>query len=263
MAIKILLSNDDGVYAKGLCTLVDALKPLAEALLVVAPDRNRSGASNSLTLDVPLHIHEIEPNRFCVEGTPTDCVHLALTGMSNFKPDIVISGINEGGNLGDDVLYSGTVAAATEGRFCGYPAIAVSLAIQHKNRDDQSYKVSAHYKTAAHVIKQLLDRLHHDPLPSDTILNVNVPNVAISDLKGYEVTRLGTRHQAEPTIKQKDPRGRPIYWIGPPGAEQDAGPGTDFHAISRQRVSITPLRVDATRYESFDQLAKWIEELKH
>lgn len=262
MAIKILLSNDDGIYADGLSTLAKALTPKADSLLVVAPDRNRSGASNSLTLDVPLHIHEIAPNRFSVEGTPTDCVHLALTGVSTFKPDIVISGINEGGNLGDDVLYSGTVAAATEGRFCGFPAIAVSLAIQHKHGRDKSYTVPHHYDTAAHVILELLDRLVHDPLPSDTILNVNVPNIPKSDLRGYEVTRLGTRHQAEPTIKQKDPRGRPIYWIGPPGAEQDAGPGTDFHAVSHQRVSITPLRVDATRYESFDQLAKWIEVLQ-
>ena len=253
--MNILLSNDDGIYAEGLNVLAEELGALAGKIVtVVAPDRNRSGASNSLTLTVPLHIHQIAPNRYTVEGTPTDCVHLALSGLLDSSMDIVLSGINEGANLGDDVLYSGTVAAATEGRFLGLPAIAVSLVTDH-------HASTKHYATAAKVVVRMVNRLIEDPLPGDTILNINVPNISEDKIEGYEVTRLGTRHQAEPTIVQKDPRGRTIYWIGPPGAEQDAGPGTDFHAVANHRVSVTPLRVDATRYESFDQLSKWVMEL--
>lgn len=253
--MKILLSNDDGIYAEGLNVLAHELKSMTGSMLtVVAPDRNRSGASNSLTLDLPLRVSHPDPDRYIVEGTPTDCVHLALSGLLDETLDIVVSGINHGANLGDDVLYSGTVAAATEGRFLGLPAMAVSLVTEQEASVD-------HFATAAKVVVRMIEQLLKDPLPRDTILNINVPNVPMEALEGYEITRLGTRHQAEPTIVQKDPRGRTVYWVGPPGEEQDAGPGTDFHAVARQRVSVTPLRVDATRYESFDQLSKWVVAL--
>ncbi len=248
--IRILLSNDDGVYAKGLSTLRDELSSIAH-LDTVAPDRNRSGASNSLTLSAPLHVKHLENGMVSVEGTPTDCVHVAITGLLDETPDMVVTGINAGSNLGDDVWYSGTVAAAMEGRFLGLPAIAVSLAgEEHKN-----------YETAAKVVRSLVDHLLEDNLPASTILNVNVPDVPYSELAGFEVTRLGTRHCAEPTIRQIDPRGHPVYWVGPAGAEQDAGHGTDFYAIRQQRVSITPLRIDLTHYESFEQLGRWVKGL--
>lgn len=249
--IHILLSNDDGVYAKGLAVLAQSLKTVAR-VDVIAPDRNRSGASNSLTLNAPLHIKHLENGYISVEGTPTDCVHLAVTGLMDELPDMVMSGINAGANLGDDVWYSGTVAAAMEGRFLGLPAVAISLC------GDQL----VHYETAGIVARQLMQHLVKDRLPSATILNVNVPDLPYEQLQGFEITRLGTRHQAEPTIKQIDPRGHPIYWVGPAGAEQDAGPGTDFHAIHHSKVSITPLRIDLTHYEAFDQLAKWVKGLE-
>lgn len=248
--LRILLSNDDGVYAKGLSTLRTELSNIAE-VDTVAPDRNRSGASNSLTLNAPLHVKHLDNGMISVEGTPTDCVHVAITGLLESPPDMVVTGINAGSNLGDDVWYSGTVAAAIEGRFLGLPAIAVSLVGEEHH----------HYDTAAEVTKHLIQHLLEDPLPSSTILNVNVPDVAIADIKGFEVTRLGTRHCAEPTIRQIDPRGHPIYWVGPAGAEQDAGQGTDFNAVRQLKVSITPLRIDLTHYESFDQLANWVKGL--
>ncbi len=247
--MRILLSNDDGVDADGLAALARAMQELAE-IVVVAPDRNRSGASNSLTLSSPLRANTRPNGWISVQGTPTDCVHLAITGLLKEPVNMVVSGINEGGNLGDDVWYSGTVAAAMEGRFLGLPALAISLA---------SHGACEHYATAAEVAKQMAERLMVDPLPAGTILNVNVPDVPYAELQGYEVTRLGTRHRSEATIPQFDPRGRPIYWIGPSGAEDDAGPGTDFHAISHNKVSITPLRVDLTQYEAFEQLSTWIE----
>ncbi|MCH9643352.1 MAG: 5'/3'-nucleotidase SurE [Gammaproteobacteria bacterium] len=248
--LKILLSNDDGVYAEGLNVLLQTLREEAH-VDVVAPDRNRSGASNSLTLSVPLHVKHIEGDRISVEGTPTDCVHVAITGLLKTPPDMVITGINEGANLGDDVWYSGTVAAAMEGRFLGLPALAVSLVGEHLK----------HYQTAADVVKVMLQRLLKDPLPASTILNINVPDVPFEEIQGYEVTRLGTRHCAEPTIRQVNPRGHTVYWVGPAGAEEDAGPGTDFHAVKHKRVSITPLRIDITHYEAFDQLAGWVKGL--
>lgn len=248
--MKILVSNDDGVHALGINVLVRALSQIAE-VIVVAPDRNRSGASNSLTLTRPLQVKTLDNGFMSVEGTPTDCVHLALTGFLTELPDMVVSGINHGANLGDDILYSGTVAAATEGRYLGLPAMAISLAGEHPK----------HFETAAFVTKNLVLRLRSDPLPAHTILNINVPDVSIDQLRGFEVTRLGTRHAAEPTIKSKDPRGHDIYWIGPAGPEQDAGPGTDFHAISNQCVSITPLKIDLTHYQSFEQLATWVKGL--
>jgi len=253
--MRILISNDDGVYAPGIHTLAEILKEIA-TVYVVAPDRNRSGASNSLTLDRPLRVRELSENVYSViGGTPTDCIHLAITGLLDFQPDMVVSGINAGANLGDDVLYSGTVAAATEGRFLGYPAIAVSLVENH--HDDKQY-----YKTAGHVTKNIIERIQVDRLPSRTILNVNVPNVHFEEIAGYEITRLGTRHCAEPTIRQNDPRGNEIFWVGPPGTEEDAGPGTDFHAIGENKVAVTPMQLDLTHYEVFDRLSNWICGLK-
>ncbi|HLD84717.1 MAG TPA: 5'/3'-nucleotidase SurE [Coxiellaceae bacterium] len=249
--MHVLISNDDGVYAKGIVILAEAIKKIAK-VDVVAPDRNRSGASNSLTLRAPLHVRTLENGFVSVEGTPTDCVHVALTGLLKQAPDMVITGINTGSNLGDDVWYSGTVSAAMEGRFLGFPAIAMSLTGEDPK----------HYDTAAIVACQLMQQLVAEPLPSGTILNVNVPDVAFEALQGFAVTRLGTRHCAEPTIKQIDPRGHTIYWVGPPGTEQDAGSGTDFHAIRQKKVSITPLRIDLTHVEVLDTLSSWVQRMK-
>lgn len=249
--LRILISNDDGVYAEGIQVLAEAVKEIAE-VTVVAPDRNRSGASNSLSLSRPVRLKHLSERTISVEGTPTDCVHIAITGLLSTQPDMVLSGINAGSNLGDDVWYSGTVAAAMEGRFLGLPAIALSLASdQHE-----------HNETGAAVAVQLIEHLLKNPLPASTILNVNIPDVPLAQVEGFEVTRLGTRHCAEPTIRQIDPRGQPIYWIGPAGKEEDAGPGTDFHAIKHNKVSITPLKIDLTNYESFDQVASWVGGLK-
>jgi 5'-nucleotidase len=249
--MHILVSNDDGYRAPGIQALAEALRAIAR-VTVVAPERDRSGASNSLTLDDPLRLHEVSDRVYSVDGTPTDCVHLAITGLLTEDPDMVVSGINAGANMGDDVIYSGTVAAATEGRTLGRPAIAVSLA---------SF-TPRHFDTAARVAVALVERLTLDPLPADTILNVNVPDVPWEALRGFAATRLGQRHRAEPILRSKDPRGRPIYWIGPPGPEQDAGPGTDFYAIRENRVSITPIQVDLTRYQALDQVAGWIRGLE-
>ena len=249
--MKILVSNDDGFLAPGINTLVKVLKEIGE-VTVVAPDRNRSGASNSLTLDNPLRAVTAENGFISVNGTPTDCVHLAVTGLLKEMPDIVVSGINEGSNLSDDVLYSGTVAAATEGRFLGLPSIAISLAGPK----------CQHYDTAAQIAKQLVLKLRKDPLPKDTILNVNIPDLPLNEVRGFQVTRLGTRHIAEPTVKAVDPRGRKIYWIGQPGPEEDAGPGTDFYAVNMGYISITPLHLDLTHYKVFDQLSGWVKLLE-
>jgi 5'-nucleotidase len=249
--MNILLSNDDGCQAPGLQVLAAELASIGN-IHVVAPDRDRSGASNSLTLDSPLRARQLDSGFFCVDGTPTDCVHLAITGLLESEPDMVVSGINSGANMGDDVLYSGTVAAAMEGRFLGYPAIAVSLATE---RERPQY-----YTTAARVTLELVQRVIAGTLPADTILNVNVPDVDWEDLKGMQATRLGHRHKSEPVVKERDPRGRPVYWVGPVGPEQDAGPGTDFHAVRSGYVSITPLDVDLTRYDAIDSIASWLAE---
>lgn len=247
----ILISNDDGVHAPGLTYLANALGKIAD-IIVVAPDRNRSGVSNSLTLEHPLRVVTTSNGYFSVNGTPTDCVHLAVTGLLKEMPDMVVSGINEGSNLSDDVLYSGTVAAATEGRFLGVPAIAISLAGPR----------CEHYDTAAAIAKMLVEHLRTQPLTSDTVLNVNVPDVPFSELRGIQVTRLGTRHIAEPTVKALDPRGRKIYWVGAPGPEQDAGPGTDFYAVNSGYVSITPLHFDLTHHKVLDELSNWVTPLQ-
>ncbi|HYW93176.1 MAG TPA: 5'/3'-nucleotidase SurE [Gammaproteobacteria bacterium] len=246
--MRILLTNDDGCHAEGLQTLRRALARIAE-VVVVAPDRNRSGASNSLTLDRPLRIQRHEADMYCVDGTPTDSVHVAITGLLETDPDMVVSGINAGSNMGDDVLYSGTVAGATEGRFLGLPAIAVSLA-----GDEPVF-----FETAARVAVDLVGRLRRDPLPADTILNVNVPDRTWDELRGYAATRLGRRHRAERLTRATDPRGRQVYWIGPAGQEADAGPGTDFHAVSAGMVSITPVHLDLTRYEALEKVAGWLD----
>ena len=249
--MRILVSNDDGVLAPGIRALAAELATIAD-IEVMAPDRNRSGASNSLTLTRPLRVKHLDDGFYSIEGTPTDCVHLALTGFFDPVADMVVSGINDGANLGDDILYSGTVAAAMEGRNLGLPAIAVSMvgeSIQY-------------YQTAAAITKQLVLKLRTNPLPSQTILNVNVPDVPLHEIKGMEVTRLGTRHAAEPIVKEMDPRGRPIYWVGPPGAAADAGPGTDFYAVRQGCVSLTPLHLDMTHYKVFDQVAHWLEGIR-
>ncbi len=219
-------------------------------MTVVAPDRNCSGASTSLTIDHPLHIYEHPDGRISVEGTPTDCVHLAITGILEHTPDMVITGINEGANLGDDVWYSGTVAAALEGRTLGYPAIAFSL-------DGKE-----HYATAAHVAKQLVLNIENLTPEEQTLLNVNIPDVPLAEIKGIMITRLGTRHKAEPTIKQTDPRGRTIYWIGKAGPAADAGEGTDFYAIKNNFVSITPIRIDLSKTEKIADLNQWIKNIE-
>jgi len=245
--LKILVSNDDGYRARGIIALADALSEIAD-VVVVAPDRNFSGASNSLTLHSPLRVHSVDDRRFVVNGTPSDCVHLALSGFLDEEPDIVVSGINHGANLGDDVIYSGTVAAAMEGRFLGLPAIAVSLVGRH----------GQHFDTAARVAVDLIGRLQTNPLPGDVILNVNVPDRPYGDLTGVEVARLGFRHRSEPLVKEEDPRGRPIYWIGPAGDGQDAGDGTDFAAIERGAVAVTPITVDLTRHEMLADVDRWL-----
>ena len=246
--MRILISNDDGYSAEGIRALAKALAEMAE-ITVVAPDRNRSGASNSLTLENPLRLNRLEDGVYRVDGTPTDCVHLAITGLLEHEPDMVVSGINAGANLGDDVLYSGTVAAAMEGRFLGRPAIAISL----------NGHTATHFETAAWVAKKLVNQLKTSALPADTILNVNVPDIPIEDITGFETTRLGHRHKADPVIKELDPRGREMYWVGPAGEEQDAGPGTDFDAIRRGAVSVTPLQIDLTSYKAMDSVANWLE----
>ncbi len=249
--MRILVSNDDGVLAPGINCLARELENIA-SIDVVAPDRNKSGASNSLTLTQPLRVKVLDNGYVSVEGTPTDCVHLAVTGYLKSEPDLVVSGINDGANLGDDILYSGTVAAAMEGRYLGLPAIAVSL-VGHNVK---------HYQTAATITKEIVLRLRDNPLPKQTILNVNIPDVPLKEIKGIEVTRLGTRHCAEPIVKEKDPRGRTIYWVGPPGTEEDSGSGTDFCAIKRGFVSVTPLKLDMTQYDVFDRLSNCIKDLK-
>jgi 5'-nucleotidase len=246
--MRILLSNDDGYFAPGLAVLAEALSPLAE-ITVVAPERDRSGASNSLTLDRPLSLRRSHQGFYYVNGTPTDCVHLAVTGMLPELPDMVISGINHGANMGDDTVYSGTVAAATEGFLLGIPSIAVSLA-----------SVSAgNYATAARIVVGLVEHYQRQPFPQPVLLNVNVPDVPYGELQGSEVTRLGKRHKAEPVVKSVNPRGETVYWVGAAGGAQDAGEGTDFNAVARKKVSITPLQIDLTQYGQIESLKQWVQ----
>ena len=246
--MHILLSNDDGYLAPGLGAMATALSE-TDAVTVVAPERDRSGSSNSLTLERPLRVHRAENGFYFVTGTPTDCVHLAITGLLDEEPDRVVYGINAGSNMGDDVLYYGTVAAAMEGRFLGLPAIAVSMT---------SYDPH-HYETGVKAIAGIIDRLRVEPLQQKSILNVNVPDVPWDEIKGYRITRLGNRHKSEGVIRQTDPRGDDMYWVGPPGAAQDAGEGTDFYAVEQKFISITPLQIDLTRYDSLHYLEDWLQ----
>jgi 5'-nucleotidase len=251
--MKILVSNDDGYRAEGIVRLNEALKPLASTT-VFAPDRNRSGASNSLTLDVPLRVFEAEPGvHFVAGGTPTDCVHLAISGYFDFEFDMVCSGINDGANLGDDTLYSGTVAAAIEGRFLGLPTIAFSLCMEPGG--------PRHFATAARIAHDLVARLKEAPLERGFTLNVNIPDLPPDQIRGIKATRLGGRHRSEPAIPVTDPKGRRMYWIGPAGEGQDAGEGTDFDAIARGYVSVTPLQTDLTRYSALDTIHHWLKPL--
>ncbi|MFT5298189.1 MAG: 5'-nucleotidase [Colwellia sp.] len=246
--MKILLSNDDGVHALGIKVLYEELAKIAE-VMVVAPDRNCSGASNSLTLMNPLRTHTMENGFIAVNGTPTDSVHLGVSQL--ITPDLVVAGINCGANLGDDTLYSGTVAAATEGRHMGMPAIAVSLV----GKNEQ------HYQTAAVVTAKFIQRLQSHPLAADQIININVPDIPLAELKGVKVTRLGSRHKAELMEKTQDPWQRDIYWYGRLGQEQDGGEGTDFHAVANGYASITPLTVDMTAHSSLESMTQWVDDL--
>ena len=245
--MRILVSNDDGYFSPGIAVLHQALSAFAD-VTVVAPERDRSGASNSLTLDRPLTVRRSQNGFYYVNGTPTDCVHLAVTGLLDVLPDVVISGINHGANMGDDTIYSGTVAAATEGFLLGIPSIAISLVAESGD----------HYETAARVAVELVQRFNAGPLEQAVLLNVNVPDVPYERLKGTEVTRLGKRHKAEPVVKSSTPRGDVVYWIGAAGSAQDAGEGTDFHAVARQAVSITPLQMDLTSYSQLDVVRNWL-----
>lgn len=248
MMLKILVSNDDGVMAKGIQTLAKALRQRYD-VQIVAPDRNRSAASNSLTIDRPLRKQELENGDIAiVEGTPTDCVYLGVNHLVRPRPDIVVSGINHGPNLGDDVIYSGTVAAATEGRFLGLPAIAVSL-------DGET-----HFETAAQVTCEVLAMLQQVPLRAGNILNINVPDIPLDEVKGFRITRCGSRHASQHVYTHTDPRGNSLYWIGPPGEKNDVGPDTDFAAVDEGYVSITPLHVDLTAYKALDLLQNWLNK---
>ncbi len=247
--MRILLSNDDGYFAPGLACLAEALAEIAE-IIVVAPERDRSGSSNSLTLDRPLSLQRAHNEFYFVNGTPTDCVHLAVTGMLDIFPDMVISGINNGANMGDDTVYSGTVAAATEGFLLGVPSLAVSLA-------DGS---NGNYTTAAQVAVDLVKRFDKDKLSIPILLNINVPDIEYSQIQGVRVTRLGRRHKAEPVTKTLNPRGEFVYWVGPAGPAQDAGEGTDFHAVQSDHVSITPLQIDLTRFDQIAFVAQWLNK---
>ena len=247
--MRILLSNDDGYFAPGLNILADYLAKMAE-VVIVAPERNRSGASNSLTLDRPLTVRKAANGYFYVNGTPTDCVHLAVTGLLDQLPDMVISGINDGANMGDDTIYSGTVAAAMEGYLLGIPSFAVSM-----SRHGVKY-----YETAARVMVELIKKFENDQFPPPLLLNINVPDVPYEELRGIVTTRLGKRHKAESVIKSTTPRGETVYWVGAAGGAQDAGPGTDFHAVEHNQVSLTPLQIDLTQYKQLDQLQGWLDQ---
>ena len=245
--MKILVSNDDGYFAPGITLLAEALSRLGE-VTVVAPERDRSGASNSLTLDRPLVVRRAPNGYYSINGTPTDCVHIAVTGLLDFTPDMVVSGVNLGANMGDDTIYSGTVAAAVEGYLLGIPSIAVSL----------TSKAGQHFETAIDVALKMAERLSRAPFGEPVLLNVNVPDIAPERLRGIEVTRLGKRHKAEPVIKLSTPRGETAYWIGPAGGAADAGPGTDFHAVQSERVSVTPLRMDLTHSGQLERAREWL-----
>jgi 5'-nucleotidase len=248
--MRILISNDDGYFAPGLACLAEHLAKIAD-VVVVAPERDRSGASNSLTLDRPLKLRRAANGFYYVNGTPTDCVHMAVTGMLDQQPDMVVSGINSGANMGDDTIYSGTVAAATEGFLLGIPSIAVSL----------MGKEFVYYDTAARIVAELVQRFDRQKNSHPWLFNVNVPDVPHDQLQGVKVTRLGKRHKAEPVVKASDPHGETVYWVGAAGRAQDAGEGTDFHAVAQQYVSLTPLQIDLTQYSQLDAVRGWLVQI--
>jgi 5'-nucleotidase len=246
--VRILVSNDDGYLAPGLAALAQAMRSLGD-VTVVAPEQNHSGASNSLTLTRPLTVNRADNGFFVVNGTPTDCVHIALTGLLDVRPDIVVSGINNGQNMGDDTIYSGTVAAAMEGYLFGVPSFAFSLVERRLE----------HVHDAAHWAARIVRRYVEAPLPAPFLLNVNVPNLPRDQIKGMRVTRLGKRHHSEPVVRAENPRGEPIYWIGAAGGAKEAGPGTDFHATASGYVSITPLQIDLTHVELLPEVTQWLQ----
>jgi 5'-nucleotidase len=248
--MRILVSNDDGYFSPGIAALAQAMQPFGE-VTVVAPEADRSGASNSLTLDRPLYVRRSSQGFYYVNGTPTDCVHVAVTGFLDHRPDLVVSGINNSANLAEDTLYSGTVAAAMEGYLLGLPAIAFSLA-------SRSFE---HLETAVAVAQQVVRRLIDQPFAKARLLNVNIPSVPIGELQGYELTRLGRRHVAQPVETAVSPRGETVYWVGPPGGQREAGPGTDFHALNQSRVSVTPLQVDLGDTDGFQEVGPWLEKM--
>ncbi|MDC0423493.1 5'/3'-nucleotidase SurE [Methylophilaceae bacterium] len=246
--MKILVSNDDGYLAPGLTILVDSLKKIAD-VIVVAPDKNKSGSSSSLSLNKEVAVNKINPMLYSVEGTPTDCVHIALTGLIPFKPDMVISGINDGANMGDDTIYSGTVGAAMEGFLLGIPSIAVSMGSSEPK----------YFETAAKVIIELITKHNKQPPKNVTLLNINVPDVPYSEIKGLEITRLGKRYEAQPAIRGSEKDGQDIFWVGPVGEPNDGGPGTDFFAIMNNYVSISPIQSDLTNHNEINPIKKWME----
>lgn len=245
--MRILISNDDGYFSPGIAALAEALSAVG-SVTVVAPERDRSGASNSLTLDRPLSVRKAASGFMYIDGTPTDCVHLAVTGLLEQLPDIVVSGINHGANMGDDTIYSGTVAAATEGYLLGIPSIAMSL----------SGKSGRYFDTASRVALDVVERFKAMPMTEPVLLNINVPDLPWEELKGMQTTRLGKRHKAEPVVKTENPRGDTVYWIGAAGAAQDAGSGTDFHAVANGWVSVTPLRIDLTHPSQIPMISQWL-----
>lgn len=246
--MRILISNDDGYFAPGIQALARELAKIAE-ITVVAPESDRSGASNSLTLDRPLYLRRAANGFYYVNGTPSDCVHLAVTGMLDLAPDMVVSGINHGANMGDDTIYSGTVAAATEGYLLGLPSLAVSLV----------GRTPTQFDTAARVAREMVERLMRRPFKDPVLLNVNVPDLPYEDLLEHRTTRLGKRHKAESVVRDSTPRGDTIYWIGPAGAAADAGEGTDFHAVANGYVSVTPLQIDLTQYAQIENVSSWLK----
>lgn len=247
--MRILVTNDDGILAPGIRALVTALRTIAE-VIVIAPDRNNSGVSSAISLDMPLRVTEVRENWYQLNGTPADCIKLGLSGFLKVLPDMVVSGINAGANLGDDVLYSGTVGGAFEGRYLPYPPIAMSCVYEGFEGETGEW----YYETAAKVAIDLVNRVITRKFPEGTLLNVNVPNIPLADLKGTKITRQGERHFSEPLIPHTDGRGKPIYWVGKAGKVKDDSEGTDFHATKECYVSVTPMHVDFTRYQHLDEI---------
>ena len=248
--MRILISNDDGYKADGIIQLAKSLNDIAE-VIVVAPSKNKSAASSSLTIGKPLKPIQIEKNVYAIDATPSDCVHLALCGFIKESIDLVVTGINFGANLGDDVIYSGTVAGAIEGRFLGLPSIALSLASWECN----------HFETAGNIAKILVNQIDKAPLSKNTIINVNVPDIPMTEILGIKNTRLGSRHKSAPSIQ--DSKDLSLYWIGENGKEADNIEGTDFHAVTNNYVSVTPLQIDLTKYSEVNLLGNWLENISY